>query len=76
MTCPRCFQDNTVHVGTHYVCQNPNCHNDESGKVQFLVVEDSVKHFPYSQIFRRRKVSDFYRKPYLEITSAGQSSVR
>lgn len=76
MRCPKCFQDNVVDVGTHYVCQNPDCHNEENGKVQFRVVNDSAIHFPYSQIFRRRKLIEFYRKPYLQVASAGQSSVR
>lgn len=75
MQCPRCMKDNTTPIGdSHYVCNNPDCLNDENNRTQFKIVEDSYIRFPYNQIFVDRSVHQFYRKPYLELEEVGEKS--
>lgn len=72
MQCPRCFQSNVTAIAdSHYVCNNPDCSDDNGNKVQFSVVEDKNINFPYNQIFVNRGKKEFYRKPYLELEEVG-----
>lgn len=67
MQCPRCFGTDVSLVGdSHYVCNRPDCVDDQGKRTQFKVVEDDRVRFPYNQIFVNRKKSDFFRKPYLD----------
>lgn len=71
MICPKCMQDNVSIVGnTHYICNTPNCVDQNGNRTQFLYVEDDKVHFPFNQIFVNRTKKDFYRKPYLKINSS------
>ncbi len=68
MTCPRCYKDNVSAVGdTHYVCDNPDCVDENGRRTQFKMVTDEYVRFPFNQIFVGRAVNEFYRKPYLEL---------
>jgi len=76
MTCPICFSEEFVTpIGmSHYICNNPSCNNN--GKiVQFHSIEDDKVRFPYNQIFVNRKKSEFYRKPYLELSPVGINEI-
>ena len=67
MKCPRCFGNDISPVSnTHYICNNPNCTDDNGNKTQFFQIFDDKKHFPYDQIFPNREDSEFYRLPYLQ----------
>ena len=72
MRCPRCFGSNISLVnGTHYVCNNESCTDDNGKRTQFSVVSDTEIKFPYNQIFRNRLKTEFYKVPYLQIGSVG-----
>jgi hypothetical protein len=76
MTCPKCGKSNVILVGnTHYICNDPDCSADNGNKVQFNFVIDEKIRFPYNQIFKNRNISEFYRKPYLQIKNVGVESV-
>lgn len=75
MTCPKCFQNNTTLIdNSHYVCNNPNCLDNDGNRVQFKYVQDREVKFPYNQIFRDRRTDEYYRKPYLELNDVGNST--
>ena len=80
ISCPRCGKKEFIQdMGDHFICTNPNCTNygdpeDLLPIVEFQIIEDEVKHFPYNQIFPDRDKSEFYRKPYLEIRNQGNES--
>lgn len=68
MQCPRCFKsDVTLVNGTHYVCNNSTCVDDNGRQTQFSMIIDEKICFPYNEIFIKRNISKFYRKPYLEL---------
>lgn len=72
MRCPKCMQENVSMVGnTHYICNTPNCVDQNGNRTQFIYVQDEKIKFPYNQIFINRSINEFYRKPYLEIASSG-----
>lgn len=76
MQCPKCFKDNVSAVGdTHYICNDPDCVDDDGNRTQFTKVEDDRVHFPYNQIFVTRSVHEFYRKPYLKLEDVGVTSL-
>ena len=76
MKCPKCMKDNTTLISnSHYVCNDPNCINDDGSRVQFKFINDEKIRFPYNQIFVNRQKHEFFRKPYLEIESAGSKNV-
>lgn len=76
MQCPRCFQSDVSIVGdSHYVCNNPECVDDDGKRTQFYIAYDDHKRFPYSQIFMFRPITSFYRKPYLKVADAGDTSM-
>lgn len=67
MQCPRCFKDDTSVVGTtHYVCNDPLCVDSNGRRTQFRMVYDEEVQFPFNEIFIKRGVTNFYRKPYLD----------
>jgi len=69
MQCPRCYGTDVSAVGdTHYVCNNPNCVDDEGRRTQFRLVTDEYIRFPFNQIFVGRETKEFYRKPYLKLS--------
>lgn len=75
MICPKCLGTNVSPVGTtHYICNNPDCSNN-GAKTQFMFVVDEKVHFPYNQIYVNRSRQDFFRKPYLQLASAGSKNV-
>lgn len=76
MKCPKCMNSDVTLVGnSHYICNNPNCIDNEGNRTQFrFVIDDHIK-FPYNQIYRNRPIDSFFRKPYLEIKSVGNESV-
>lgn len=75
LICPKCFSTDangnkytvTCVNGSHYICDNPNCKNDEGNRVEFQIVEDDKIYFPDNQIFVTREKEKFYRKPYLQV---------
>jgi len=72
MLCPKCMTNNTTLISdTHYVCNNPDCSNDDGSRVQFKFVIDNKINFPYNQIFINRQKQEFYTKPYLKIENTG-----
>lgn len=76
MQCPRCFKTDVSLVNnSHYVCNNPNCINDDGTRTQFSIITDTKIEFPYNQIFVNRNKSEFYRKPYLVIKNEGNMSI-
>lgn len=76
MICPRCLGNDVTPIGTtHYVCNNPNCKQEDGSHVQFRMVQDDKVHFPYNQIFVNRGVHEFYRLPYLTLPSVGVKTV-
>ena len=78
MICPRCFKDETVLIDSvtkHYLCNNPNCVDENGSRTQFMLVPDAKINFPYNQIFVNRDTKEFYRKPYLVISEEGNTSV-
>ena len=76
MTCPRCYKDDVSIVGdTHYVCNNPVCIGPDGKRTQFYIVNDERKEFPYSQIFLRRQLKEFFKKQYLQVLTDGSTSI-
>lgn len=74
MQCPRCMKEDVTAISdSHYVCNNPDCHDDKNNRTQFRVVPDVSVQFPYNQIYVDRDKSEFYRKPYLELETVGTS---
>lgn len=74
MQCPRCLDNNVTAISdSHYVCNNPNCYDENHNKTQFRVIEDELIRFPYNQIFVSRSKTEFYRKPYLELQIVSES---
>lgn len=72
MECPRCFGSDVSPVGgTHYVCNNKKCVNDDGSRTQFSLEIDEKVCFPYNQIFVSRSRNEFYKKPYLKLKNAG-----
>lgn len=72
MICPKCLKDNVSPIGdSHYVCNDPNCTNENGSRTQFRHVPDEKIKFPYNQIFITRKKSEFYREPYLKLEEVG-----
>lgn len=72
MQCPKCLSDNVTIIGnTHYVCNNPDCVDQDGNRTQFKLIQDEKINFPYNQIFLDRSISSFYRKPYLKINDPG-----
>ena len=70
MQCPRCFNDNTSIINnSHYVCNNPNCVDENGNRTQFYFVPDENIMFPYNQIFINRNKNEFYRKQLLKMRS-------
>lgn len=66
MKCPKCFKTDVSSVGnTHYICNNPNCTDNNGHRTQFKIVTDTKKYFPYDQIFSNHSILDFYRNEYL-----------
>lgn len=73
MQCPRCMkEDVTAIADSHYVCNNPDCFDDNHNRTQFVVIKDSKVKFPYNQIFVDRDKSEFYRKPYLQLNTTSK----
>lgn len=73
MQCPKCMGTDVSIIGnSHYVCNNPECKNN-GGRTQFRVVEDDKVYFPYNQIFVNRGKHEFFRKPYLQLESVGNT---
>ena len=69
MQCPRCYGIDVSAVGdTHYVCNNPNCVDDNGRRTQFIFITDEYIRFPFNQIFVGRKTQEFFRKPYLKLS--------
>lgn len=76
MQCPRCFgEDVTAISNSHYVCNNPECFDENHNRTQFRFIEDTRVQFPYNQIFVNQPKSRFYRKPYLKLDTVGVSNV-
>lgn len=72
MMCPKCRLKNTSHISeTHYVCNNPNCVDDNGNRTQFIFFVDANIKFPSNQIFADRQKNEFFRKPYLKIENDG-----
>lgn len=72
MECPKCFSDDVTPIGdSHYICNNPDCINENGDKIQFNVVYDEKIKFPYNQIFVNRLSNEFFRKPYLKLEEVG-----
>lgn len=76
--CPICQSSESVQkVGnTHYICKNVTRkdHQNDDGsprRPQFTFVVDDTIHFPYNQIFVKRKLGEFYRVPYLKLRADG-----
>lgn len=71
--CPKCqkwWDDENdtpmlIPLGDHYMCSR--CKNDDGTAVQFKVIPDEKKEFPYSQIFLNRPNDEFYREEYLKL---------
>lgn len=76
MQCPRCMKDDVTAIAdSHYVCNNPDCYDENHNRTQFSIIEDSSVKFPYNQIFVNRNKSEFYRKPYLKLEEVGKTSI-
>ena len=76
MTCPICKTNNVSIVGnSHYICNNPTCVDNNGSRTQFYLEEDSRVRFPYNQIFVNRSKNNFYRKPYLKLSSVGKTEI-
>ena len=72
--CPKCQQyDQVQQVGnTHYICNHiERMDHTENGRPQFTIIQDDEIHFPYNQIFVKRKVDEFFRSPYLKLKDIG-----
>ena len=70
MICPRCQQDNTTPVGeSHYVCNVPTCVDADGKRTQFRFIEDTKIKFPHNVIYRDKAKVNFFRKPYLDMSS-------
>lgn len=66
--CPKCGRVSVTPIGdTHYVCNNPDCVDENGHHTQFTIVPDEKIAFPYNQIFVNRNPEEFYRKPYLDM---------
>ena len=73
LVCPKCQrsvdpetgENILIPLGDHYMCSQ--CKNEDGTAVQFKVIPDEEKEFPYSQIFLNRPTSDFYREEYLKL---------
>jgi len=75
MQCPNCMSINVTLVGnTHYICNNKNC-NRYGKRTQFYVTQDKEVKFPYTQIFKDRQLSEFYKKQYLKIKDVGNTQL-
>ena len=76
MICPRCMKDDTTSVGgTHYICNDITCLNEDGSRTQFSFVEDEYIRFPYNVIFNTRNKNEFFRKPYLQLNAIGSKSI-
>lgn len=70
MICPRCMNDNTTPVGdTHYVCNTVTCVDEQGVRTQFQFIEDKKIKFPHNVIYRDKAKQNFFRKPYLSLSS-------
>ena len=68
MICPRCMEDNTTPVGnSHYICNNKKCVDKNGKPTQFRFIPDTSINFPYNVIFPNRKITEFFKKPYLKL---------
>ena len=76
MKCPRCMNDNTSQIlDSHYVCNNPECVDENGNRTQFKFIIDKKVKFPFNQIFVDRLTQEFYKKPYLEIKDTGNKNL-
>lgn len=75
MTCPKCLKDNTIIIGDHYMCNNPECEQREGKKIQLTITEDKKVKFPYNQIFVNRLKREFYKTNYLQLNNVGNVSI-
>lgn len=70
MNCPICeLKENLEMVGdSHYICHTETCHPHDRPMehTQFAVVLDKEILFPFTQIFPKRKKTEFYKKKYIE----------
>ena len=76
MQCPRCFKtDVSLISDDRYVCNNPDCVDDEGKRTQFYIIYDEKIEFPYNQIFANREKRLFYKKPYWKVKDPGEIHV-
>ena len=76
MQCPRCLGNDTSPVGdSHYICNNPNCNDENGNRTQFRYIEDDKISFPYNQIFVNKPKNIFYRKEYLNMDDIGEMNI-
>lgn len=76
MKCPKCLKEDISPISdSHYVCNDPNCVDENGNRTQFRLLEDSYIRFPYNQIFINRSKHEFYRKPYLELETVGTREI-
>ena len=77
MKCPKCGTEDVVIINnSHYMCNNRNCCDENGQRTEFYMEEDKKINFPYNQIFVNRNKKEFYRKPYLKISSAGLTEIK
>ena len=75
MQCPKCMTLNVTKINnTHYICNNIECFQNDK-RTQFYVTYDEKIKFPYSQIFRNKDISRFYKKRYLKIKNVGNMNL-
>lgn len=68
--CPKCGNTNITKVGnTHYICNDGTCNGGK--RIQFKVIYDDKKEFPYNHIFSNRNIKEFYKTPYLQTPKIG-----
>lgn len=76
MICPHCFHDDVSPVGdTHYICNNPDCRDENGNKTQFRIIMDDWIHFPYNIIFSTHNVNEFYRDKYVVRNTVGNGQL-
>ena len=77
MQCPRCMGNDTSPVGdSHYICNNPDCIDEDGNRTQFQCIEDEKIGFPYNQIYVNSSKDKFYRKSYLKMNKVGKSNIK
>ena len=71
MMCPICMREDYVQSSgdTHYICvKKEELPREETGcGTQFVYKEDGKLRYPHSVIFKKRKITDFYRYDFLNI---------